>query len=206
MMRLILVRHGETVDNVNGVAQGWSDSPLTETGRSQVGRLAQRLKDFEPTSIWSSTLPRALSTARAISAELSHEVHTMDDLREMNCGNWEGQSFQDVRINEKDLYEQWVSDPSVACPGGESFNDVARRMKNAIDSIVSEERAGSRPVIVSHGTAIRLVTCTLLSFPMQLSRKLLQQNAAINVLESHGNDYFLRTWNDSTHCMVEGHQ
>lgn len=130
----------------------------------------------------------------------------MEDLREMNCGDWEGQSFQDVRKNEGDLYEQWVSDPSVACPGGESFNDVAQRMKNAIDSIVSVKGAGERPVIVSHGTAIRLVTCILLGLPMQLSRRLLQQNAAINVLEARGEDYFLRTWNDSTHCMVEGHE
>lgn len=206
MIRLILVRHGETVDNVNGVAQGWSDSPLTEVGREQVGRLARRLREFRPTSIWSSTLPRALTTAKAIAAELEHEVRPLDDLREMNCGRWEGQSFLDVRTNEAALYERWRRDPAIACPGGESFHDVAVRMKNAIEAILSERGAGARPVIVSHGTAIRLVTCELIGLPMQLSRKLIQQNAAINIVERRDDDYYLRTWNDSTHCLIEDHE
>lgn len=203
MTSLILVRHGETVDNVNGVAQGWSDSPLTDAGRRQVRSLALRLKDFAPTSLWSSTLPRALTTAQEIAAELSHEVRPLDDLREMNCGRWEGQSFRDVRANERELYELWRTDPLVACPDGESFHDVAERMKQAIEAIVGENGAGARPVIVSHGTAIRLVTCELIGLPMQLSRKLIQQNAAINVLERRDGDYFLKTWNDSTHCLIE---
>lgn len=206
MIRVILVRHGETVDNVNGVAQGWSDSPLTDTGRIQVQRLARRLRDFEPTSLWSSTLPRALTTAQAIAAELSHEVLPLDDLREMNCGRWEGVSFDEVRAKEKDLYDQWTSDPMVACPGGESFHEVASRMKRAVESIVGRNGAGARPVIVSHGTAIRLVTCELVGLPVTLSRRLMQQNAAINVLERRGDDYFLRTWNDSTHCLIEGNK
>lgn len=203
---LILVRHGETIDNVNGVAQGWSDSPLTDLGRGQVTRLARRLKDFQPSSIWSSTLPRALTTAEAIADQIGHEVRTLDDLREMNCGRWEGQSFHNVRANDRALYEEWKSDPSVACPDGESFYDVAERMRKAVERILEEDESGDRPVIVSHGTAIRLVTCRLIGFPIGISRRLRQYNAAINVLDRRGDDYFLRVWNDSTHCFVEGHE
>ncbi len=124
----------------------------------------------------------------------------------MNCGRWEGVSFDEVRATEKDLYDRWTSDPTVACPGGESFSQVAARMKRAIEAIVGHNGTGVRPVIVSHGTAIRLVTCELVGLPMALSRKLMQQNAAINVLERRGNDYFLRTWNDATHCLIEGNE
>lgn len=199
---LILVRHGETEDNVNGIAQGWSDSPLTDRGRQQVARLARRLRRLEPSSVWSSTLPRAIATAEAIATELGLELTMLDDLREMNCGRWEGQSFRDVRVQDREHYERWRSDPSVPCPGGESFRDVTERMRRAVDTILEREGPG-RPVVVSHGTAIRLVTCDLVGFPIEGSYKLLQDNTAINVLDRRGDQFLLRTWNDSSHCLVE---
>ena len=198
---LILVRHAETVDNANGVAQGWSDSPLTEKGRRQADLLARRSGELSPSSLWSSPLPRALNTARVIAGELGLEVRILDDLRELNCGRWEGMPFRRVREEDREHYERWKSDPDVACPGGESFNQVTERMERAVREISKDDP--SSPLIVSHGTAIRLITCSLVGFPAALSYRLRQHNAAINVLERRGDDYFLRTWNDSAHCLVE---
>lgn len=198
---LILVRHGETVDNVNGIAQGWSDSPLTRKGLEQVTRLAGRLQRVGPTSLWSSTLPRALRTAEVIGEALELPIQELEDLREMNCGRWEGVPFHKVREKDRDLYERWRSDPSVACPGGESFNDVTERMRRAVDQIASSDPAA--PVIVTHGTAIRLITCALLGLPAEAAYRMRQYNAAINILERRSSDYFLTTWNDSSHCFVE---
>jgi broad specificity phosphatase PhoE len=198
---LILVRHGETVDNVNGVAQGSSDSPLTERGLDQVRRLASRLRSHGPTSLWVSPLPRAVSTAEAIADQIDLQPRLLDDLREMHCGRWEGQSFLEVRATERNLYERWRADPMMACPGGgESFQDVVIRMKRAIDAIEREPSAGARPLVVSHGTAIRLATTALLGFPLESSRRLMQHNAAINILERRDRSYLLRVWNDATHC------
>jgi broad specificity phosphatase PhoE len=198
---LILVRHGETVDNVNGVAQGSSDSPLTDRGVDQVRRLASRLRSNQPTSLWVSPLPRAISTAEAIAEEIDLRPRLLDDLREMHCGRWEGQSFLDVRSTERNLYERWRDDPTMACPGGgESFHDVVVRMKRAIETIENEPAAGPRPLLVSHGTAIRLATTALLELPLESSRKLMQHNAAINILERRESSYLLRVWNDSAHC------
>ena len=198
---LILVRHGETVDNANGIAQGWTDSPLTEMGRRQVTRLARRLNRFEPTSLWSSTLPRARTTAEVVGSELGLEVRELNDLREMNCGEWEGLPFHEVRDRDRDHYERWKSDPAVACPGGESFDDVTARMQRAIETILAAD--GAFPVIITHGTAIRLITCALVGLPTEAAYRMRQHNAAINVLDRRGDDFFLRTWNDSSHCFVE---
>ena len=64
--QLILVRHGETVHNVAGIAQGWNDSALSDRGARQVSALAQRLANAGVTALYSSPLERAMSTARAI--------------------------------------------------------------------------------------------------------------------------------------------
>ena len=199
--RIVFVRHGETVDNARGIAQGWSDSALSETGQVQVGKLARRLRSFEPTDLFCSTLPRAIATARAISDVLHLPIQQVDDLREMNCGDWEGISFADVREREPDVFRNWVEDPAMKCPGGESFEDLAARMGRALEHI--QTVCNGRPrcvVIVSHGTAIRVVATSLLGLELSAAKRFAQDNAAINVFEWRASKYILRTWNDTTHC------
>ena len=199
--RLILARHGETVDNARGVAQGWSDSALSERGRSQVALLASRVARMGATSIFCSTLPRAMATAEMISHSVGMPIQLMDDLREMNCGQWEGASFVDVRKNDPDSYARWAGDPMQPCPGGESFHDVLMRMRRAIDTIGRMEKtAGTIPVIVSHGTAIRVIATGLLEVPLVNARNFAQDNAAINIFEWRLDRWVLKLWNDTTHC------
>jgi broad specificity phosphatase PhoE len=121
---LFLVRHGETVHNVSGITQGWSDSALSDRGNEQVRRLAARVARLKPDAIFSSPLARAMSTARPIAESTGLEIVALDDLREMNYGRWEGQSFRDIRANDADAARRWMEDPDCPCPGGESHNDV----------------------------------------------------------------------------------
>ena len=198
--QLILVRHGETVHNVRGIAQGWNDSGFSEAGASQVQALARRLRAFEPTALFTSTLQRARATADAISQETGLSPIGLDDLREMNCGRWEGMSFLKVREDDAELYRQWISDPEVRCPGGESHAGLRRRMEDAIASIDAGDGANARPVVVSHATAIRLITTSLLELSIESARAFAQDNAAINVFTRRGGRFVLKLWNDTTHC------
>lgn len=200
--RLILVRHGETTHNSQGITQGWSDSSLSERGLAQVGAIARRLVSLDPTAVFSSTLPRAVSTAEAIAGELGLEVRRIADLREMNCGRWEGLPFLDVRRNEPEFYKRWASDPMLACPEGESYFDVQQRMKKAFQEI--EQSGEARPIVVSHGTAIRIAAATLLDLPLEAARGFAQDNAAINVFERRANRYVMHRWNDTAHWAMEG--
>lgn len=194
--RLILVRHGETLHNVAGITQGWNDSELSEKGRRQVRALAERLTRYEPTAIYSSPLGRALSTANEIAATTGLPVQTLDDLREMSYGGWEGKSFLNVRRDDVEFYRRWISDPDCPCPDGESHNDVLHRMERAFAA------AGSaRPVIVSHGTAIRIGATVLLDAPVKTSQHLAQDNAALNLFFRRGERWILKLWNDTTHCV-----
>jgi len=202
--RLVLVRHGETVHNVSGITQGWSDSELSERGWTQVRAIGRRLVSLEPTAIYSSTLARALSTAEVIGSELGLAVTQLDDLREMNCGEWEGVPFLSVREAEPELFRQWSSDPTVACPGGESYHDVQLRMERAVAWIEEQAGAHGRAVVVSHGTAIRIVATSLLKLSLGDARAFVQDNAAINVFERRGGRYVLARWNDTSHWELNG--
>jgi len=197
MDQLFLVRHGETLHNVAGIAQGWNDSDLSDKGRRQVQALGERLAHYAPTAIYSSPLGRAMSTAQAISAATGVEVQALDDLREMNYGSWEGQSFLDVRRTDLDLYHRWIADPDYRCPGGgESHHDVLRRMERAFAAMDS-----ARPVVVAHGTAIRIGATLLLKAPLASFRHLGQDNAALSVFVRRGERWVLKLWNDTSHCV-----
>ena len=198
--QLILVRHGETLHNVRGIAQGWNDSGFSEVGSSQVRALAQRLRAFGPTALYTSTLERARATAEAISRETGLSAIGLDDLREMNCGRWEGMSFLKVREDDAELYRQWISDPEACCPGGESHAGLRRRMEKALATIDADDGANARPVVVSHATAIRVITTSLLELSVESARAFAQDNAAINVFTRRGDRFVLKLWNDTMHC------
>jgi broad specificity phosphatase PhoE len=194
--QLILVRHGQTLDNVAGIAQGWNDSALSEAGQEQVQRLASRLAALKPTALYSSPLGRALATAEAISAATGLPITQLEDLREMSYGGWEGRSFLDVRREDEAAYQRWIHDAEASCPGGESHAAVRRRIERALGQINSE-----RPVVVTHGTAIRIAVTALLAVPVLTALQFAQDNAALNMFTWRGDRWVLKTWNDSSHCL-----
>jgi broad specificity phosphatase PhoE len=200
---LVLVRHGETVHNAAGIAQGWNDSELSETGVRQVERLALRLAKHGVTAIYSSPLGRALETANRIAAAVSLDVEQLEDLREMSYGEWEGRSFLDVRREYENDYQRWISDADHASPGGESHNHVLRRMERAFDTIEANGNHHHRPrrvVVVTHGTAIRIGATALLRIPVRAARQFAVDNASMSLFFRRGDAYVLKLWNDTTHC------
>ena len=192
---LILVRHGETVHNVNRITQGWSDSDLSERGRQQVLRLAERLGALRPTALYSSPLGRAMSTARAIADATGLEIVQLDDLREMNYGRWEGRAFTDIRAEDEEIYRRWIADEDWPCPEGESHADVRRRMSRAFEAVNSQ-----RAVLVAHGTAIRIGATALLNLPLMSAMRFAQDNASFNLFVQRGEHWLLKVWNDTTHA------
>jgi broad specificity phosphatase PhoE len=117
--------------NAAGIAQGWNDSALSDTGRRQARALAERLKSQGVTAIFSSPLGRARTTAEVLSEAIGLPVTTLPDLREMCYGEWEGMRFLDVRERYRDDYLKWVDDADYPCPGGESHRDLLVRMEQA---------------------------------------------------------------------------
>jgi probable phosphoglycerate mutase len=157
--RLILVRHGETALTQEGRYSGRGDPALTDEGQAQAmaaaGRVAGLSRDV--TAIVTSPLRRCVRTAELISGEVGGvPVTVLEDLIECDFGQWEGLTFAEVQERWPREMQAWLSSTSVAPPGGESFQAVAKRVRGAVATIV-KSYPGGVIVIVSHVTPIKLI-------------------------------------------------
>ena len=157
--RLILVRHGETAFTQQGRYSGRGDVPLSDEGQAQAmaaaGRVAGISRDVA--AVVSSPLSRCMRTAELISAEVGGATVTvLPDLIECDFGAWEGLTFAEVRERWPDEMAAWLASTSVAPPGGESFQAVAKRVRAAMATLRSSYPA-SVVVVVSHVSPIKLI-------------------------------------------------
>jgi len=136
-MRLILVRHGETRWNRENRVVGHTEIALNNNGRKQVARLTRALKDEKVSAIYSSPLRRARETAAAIARGHGLEVVTDDALKEVDAGELEGLTFEEVMERYSDFLQEWMKDnPSLRMPGGESMTELQQRTWPAAERIV----------------------------------------------------------------------
>jgi broad specificity phosphatase PhoE len=167
LIKIILVRHGETEWNVERRIQGGlSDTPLSETGKKQAENLALRLKDQDIRAIYSSPLQRALNTARAIAKYYNLEVLTHEGLKEINVGTLEGvlaseiTSHFDAFVCRRDGLENFIS-----LPEGESLLDVQQRAWQTLQGFTENNTEGTI-VVVTHYFVIMSVICKVLNLPL----------------------------------------
>jgi alpha-ribazole phosphatase len=196
LTKVILVRHGETDWNKNARFQGQTDVPLSETGRGQAERVAEKLADEKVFAIYSSDLSRAYETASIIAKQHGLEVKKSKALREINFGLWEGMDRQVITDEHRDLYQQWLDNPmETRTPQGENFIEVQSRALTALREIASEH-PNETVIVVAHGGLIKAVICEYLDggfweFP--------QGNTAVNILEYKNGDFRFVTLNDLSH-------
>jgi broad specificity phosphatase PhoE len=150
-VRILLVRHGETVFNVEGRWQGQSDSPLTERGLAQARELARALADEPIAAIYSSDLGRAVDTATEV-AKLHQLVVTTDRrLREIHTGAWTAKGRAEITVEFPGGLETWARQPtSMRLPEGETLSEAqARALAFFADRMPAQ--ANQTVVAISHG-------------------------------------------------------
>jgi broad specificity phosphatase PhoE len=156
---ILLARHGETDDNREPIrVQGFTDTPLNESGRRQAGELAERMAGEGIRSLWSSDLSRARETAEIVGRRIGLDPRLDPRLREANRGRWEGRLFVDIAREEPELYAAWMrAGENFRFPGGESLRDQLERVAASVEEI---ERTGELPaLVVCHGGSIRVMLC-----------------------------------------------
>ncbi|WP_236718031.1 bifunctional RNase H/acid phosphatase [Actinoplanes sp. TFC3] len=157
--RLILVRHGETAMTQQGRYSGRGDVPLSDEGEAQAMAAAGRVAGIsrEVAAVVSSPLKRCTRTAELIAAEQgSLPVTVLDDLIECDFGDWEALTFAEVRERWPAEMDRWLDSTSVAPPGGESFQVVAKRVRAALATLLSAYPSQT-VVVVSHVSPIKLI-------------------------------------------------
>ncbi|GGO04346.1 phosphoglycerate mutase [Microbispora rosea subsp. aerata] len=160
--RVVCLRHGQTLWNVEKRFQGHTDIALDETGIAQAARAASLLAALRPTMIVSSDLRRAYDTASALARLTGLDVAVDKDLRERGGGEWEGLTRDEIKAGWPVEYEAWEA------PGGEDVAHVADRVADAIARWASRLEEDGLLVVASHGAALRLGICRLLGLPQEL--------------------------------------
>jgi len=182
--RLFLVRHGATVLSAEDRFAGATDAALSDEGRAQAERLAERLAGAELAAVYASPMKRTLETAAIIVGAHALAPIPRDGLREINHGRWEGLRRSEVETRYPDEYAAWEADPfSFAPEGGESGASVMARALPVIRGIVLTH-AGANVLVVSHKATLRLLISSLLGFDARGYRDRLDQApACLNVLD-----------------------
>lgn len=170
MIRIVIVRHGQTAWNVGGdqgpLFRGTVDLPLSDRGIHQAELTARRLAGVSLAAIYSSPLQRAARTAETIAAPHGQEPKLIPDLSSMDYGDWAGQTHIDLVRRWPHLYRQWRANPfSVRAPAGESLADLRNRAFAALRQILSSHQDGATIALVSHSAVTRTLVCTLTGMP-----------------------------------------
>src|SRR5437764_10720366 len=199
--RVFLVRHGSTELSAEDRFAGAVDVLLSDDGRNQARMLGGRLAHEKVASVYASPLKRTVETARLIAEPVGVAVTTVDAVREIAHGRWEGKTRAEVEHEFADEYTKWEEDPYTFAPrGGESGLQVTARALPALLELV-QRHEGERFVVVSHKATIRLLLSSLLGFdPRRYRDRLDQSPAALNILDfkdvAHSR---LTLFNDTTH-------
>jgi alpha-ribazole phosphatase/probable phosphoglycerate mutase len=188
MTSVWLIRHAEPDASVHGRCYGSLDTGLSPAGREQAARLAERL-GAEPFAILcSSPRRRAIKTAEAIAAPHGLGVTIVPEFRELDFGDFEGRTYDDIAASHPDVYRQWMEAPTeVRFPNGESFAKMRARVLAAYRALLPQHD-GQTIGLVAHGGVVRIVLAEALGVPDANLFRISQRYGALNLIRYLG-DY-----------------
>lgn len=199
MVRIILIRHGETNWNLEGRYQGQEDTELSPRGLAQAQLAAAALKDIHIDACLASPLQRAYITCKAC-ADLHGLPVTADArLTEINHGKWEGQLAGDIEAQYPAEFKAWHTAPhTVQMPGGENLEDVRQRARAAFDDY-AKQYDGKTLLVAAHDAVNKAIICDLLGLGMDKFWQVKQDNACVNVIEYNEGVWRLVLLNNTNH-------
>lgn len=197
--RLILVRHGETDWNHQGLPQGLIDVPLNDAGREQGRFLGQRLARMNIDAIYSSDLARAAETAEILGRALNLTPRFSAAWREIDLGSWAGLTRPEIEARFPDELTALERGEDVARGGGETMASVQRRAA-AEFARISELHRGQSVAVVSHGGVLKAIICHLLGLELRyLDRLTAGGNTGVSIFEFGWGLPHLVLLNDTSH-------
>ena len=178
---------------------GWSDEDLDDIGYTQAHRLSARLASQPITSVYTSPLRRTCTTATMLAEPHNLELSVLNNLIEIQLGDWQGLHMDEIRQRWPELWQQSRIDPSdITMPNGESFQQVTERAIQAFETIVAANR-DRQTLIVTHDIIIRLLAAHVLRVSNSIYRRLEINNASLSVIRVINGNVQLITLNDISH-------
>lgn len=184
MTKIILLRHGQSIGNLEGYFQGQIDAELSDIGKKQAELAAKRLQNENIDIIISSPLQRTYYTAVYVNKYHNVPIVINKDIIEINAGCWSGKYINDISEQYPKEWNDWWNNPhKFSVSGGESMIDVYNRTGNALQKIISEHN-NKTICIVSHGCAIRCMMCHIYNKPIEYINNIgWGTNTSINIVQ-----------------------
>jgi ribonuclease HI len=200
MTRIILIRHGQTAWNKVERIRGQVDIPLDETGLAQAEATARRVANqWQPVAVYCSPLLRAVQTAQPIAQRLGLLVEPVAGFNDLNFGQWQGLSPQEVEQRWPDEARAWVEAPhTITFPGGESLDQVRERSMTALQQVIQRHRE-EELAIVGHTVLNRVLLCAVLGLDNSNYWRIGQETCAINTFKWRKGVFFIESINDTCH-------
>ncbi len=202
VLTIVLTRHGLTDKSIPEHYLGQRiTAELTESGRTAAEALGARLEGIPFRRVISSPLARARDTAVIVAR--GRPVETDARLAEMDYGEWEGLTIEEIEQRYSDLRRRWEDDPAtVRCPGGENGSEVERRVRGLLGELIDPpatapgsesptdvpaDAAGLPVLLVGHSSVNRILLTSMLGVPLRdYRRRFVQDWASLTVLRFKG--------------------
>lgn len=185
MLKVFLIRHGQTDWNIERRVMGRLPIPLNENGIAQVHHLKKAFHQIEIDTIYSSPIFRASQSAEIISKPRSMDIIFDERLSEVVYGSWEGKTFQEIR--QSPGYINYYLEPErPVVEGGESLLQVQNRMRDFLNSLSRHEESSPKIkniLAFSHADSIKCLYLDLIKAPVESLWRIRLDNAAFLLLE-----------------------
>jgi broad specificity phosphatase PhoE len=203
MTKIILVRHGQTEWNRVERFRGRVDVPLNEVGLAQAKATGCRVaEEWQPSAVYSSPLSRAVKTAEAIARHFNIAVQTHPGLIDLDFGQWQGFTPEEVRQRWPELAHAWYTTPHVVqFPDGENLDVVRERAMSTVKEL-SSLHSDQTIVLAAHTDINRIILLGIQGLGNERLWRLRQDNCAINVFEYDHGEYTLTSLNDTNHLRI----
>jgi broad specificity phosphatase PhoE len=183
MTKLFLIRHGETLANIEQRYQGQGDSPLSELGIDEAKDLAKALKSEGFAAVYSSTLIRSNETAKIIAEPHGSKVEKFPGMKERFYGVWEGLTFTEIKDRYPKIYGSWLENPDrTKIPKAEPLKDLQKRGVAAIEKLIKKHK-GRTICVVGHGGINRTILFHYMKLDLNNFWRIKQDNCCINIIE-----------------------
>lgn len=196
MFELIIARHGETAWNAGDIFRGRASIGLSEKGKKQAEQLAEYLSRKKIRALYCSPLQRALQTAEAIARLQGLEPQPVEELTDLDFGEWEGLPRQEAKRKYPEIYELWVERPDLAIiPGGESLEEARKRALAVLDRAMTGNPEGT-VTFVTHRVITKVLECALLGLDNSHFWNLEHDTCGITTFIHNGRSFILTHHND----------
>jgi len=197
--RILAIRHGETMWNVDTRIQGHLDIGLNDTGRWQAERLGLALSGEPIAAIYASDLSRAHDTALAVSRSTGVPVRAEPGLRERCFGEFQGRTFAEIELELPEQARRWRQrDPAFTPAGGESLLVLQERVL-ATAARLAARHPGEQIALFGHGGVMDILYRAATRLDLQAARTWALGNTAINRLLWSPEGFSLVGWADVQH-------